>query len=90
MPHTFAGSLSAFDLSAQPSPKVRAAMPSHLPPLQRAQRDLHACAAQLKRAAAHRTVPFWPFGDLTPAQHAAREAQEQAMRAGTVAQWGAR
>ena len=82
--------VSPYHLSATAHANVRAAMPSHLPPLQRAQRDLHAQAVRLQRAAAHRTAPFWPFGDLTPAQHAAREAQEQAMRAGTVAQWGAR
>ena len=68
MPHTFANSLPAFDLSAQASPALRAAMPSHLAPLQRAQRDLHAQAVRLQRAAAHRTAPFWHFGDLTPAQ----------------------
>lgn len=88
MQHTLAGSLQAFDLSKQPTSEVRAAMPSHRTPLQRAQCELAAHAVRLQRAAAHRSAPFWPFGDLTPAQQRSREAQERAMRAGRVAHWG--
>lgn len=36
------------------------------------------------RAAAYRRSPFWPFGQLTPAQQRARAAQEEAMRCGVL------
>lgn len=32
------------------------------------------------RADAARRAPYWPFGELTPAQQRARAAQERAMR----------
>lgn len=76
--------VNPYHLSTAAHATVRAAMPSNALPLQRAQRDLQAQAVRLQRAAAHRTAPFWPFGDLTPAQQRGREAQEQAMREGRL------
>lgn len=41
------------------------------------------------RASASRAHPFWPFGQLTPAQQRRRESQQEAMRVGMLARYPA-
>lgn len=48
--------------------------------LQAQQQQAEDFAVLCARADAARRSPFWPFGELTPAQQRARAAQQEAMR----------